>query len=63
MDIPTLTAKAKAFRRAERAAELLRLDLNGAIGAALQSGLRQADIVRATGYTRETIRRITRDMS
>jgi CRP-like cAMP-binding protein len=54
-----LLAAARRFRRAERAYEQAREELAEAIvGAALDEGMRQVDIVDATGYTREHIRRI-----
>lgn len=61
MDIPTLIAKAKAFRRAEGIAEERRHDLTAAILDATAAGIRQSEIVRITGYTREHIRRLVRD--
>jgi hypothetical protein len=52
---------ARAFRRAERVVEQRREELAAAIVQADKDGMRQVDIVRATGYTREHIRRIIRD--
>lgn len=51
---------ARAFRRAEHTLEKRRLELAAAIADATVDGVRQADIVRITGYTREHIRRILR---
>ena len=47
-------------RRQALQAELdeLRPDLVAAIRAAAAEGMRQVDIVKATGYTREMVRRI-----
>jgi hypothetical protein len=56
-----LTEAARAYRRAERAVEQRREELAAAIVQAAADGVRQVDIVRATGYTREHIRRIVRD--
>ena len=38
----------------------VRTDLAAAVRAASHEGMRQVDIVKATGYTREMIRRIQR---
>lgn len=56
-----LTEATRAYRRAEAAVEKRRAELAEAIAAAAQAGTRQVDIVRITGYTRESIRRIVRD--
>lgn len=56
-----LERAAKAFRRAEATLEARRAELAAEIVVADRSGIRQADIVRITGYTRETVRRIVRD--
>jgi len=56
-----LERAAKAFRRAEATLEARRAELAAEIVVADRSGIRQADIVRTTGYTRETVRRIVRD--
>jgi len=45
---------------ARAAAEQARRDLAEAIVDAAKAGMRQKDIVEATGYTRETVRRILR---
>lgn len=56
-----IQARAKADTIAARAkVDRAREDLAAAIVAAAQSGVRQVDIVRVTGYTRETVRRIVR---
>jgi multidrug resistance efflux pump len=41
--------------------EQARGELAGAIVRAARAGVRQRDIVTATGYTRETVRRICRE--
>ena len=57
-----VTVAVRAFRRAEVTLDRKRRDLADAIGyAALVEGRRQTDLVSATGYTREHIRRICRD--
>lgn len=56
-----LTEAARAYHRAEAAAAKRRRELAEAIVAADRAGVRQVDIVAATGYTREHIRRIVRD--
>lgn len=53
-----LERAAKAFRRAEQVLEQRRAELAEAIVAADGADVKQVDIVRITGYTRETIRRI-----
>ena len=60
-DVTDLITKTKAFRRAETALEERRLALAKSIWMASFRGMRQAEIVRITGYTREHIRRIVRD--
>ncbi|HEX3812392.1 MAG TPA: hypothetical protein VHX59_06075 [Mycobacteriales bacterium] len=49
-----------AFRTAERRAEDTRRLLHAAIVEALHAGVRQVDLVRVTGYTRERIRQLAR---
>ncbi|MFV2087634.1 hypothetical protein [Micromonospora sp. LOL_021] len=65
------TAQAAVPRAEERAARLVaearekvdraRADLAEAIRAADRDGVRQVDIVAATGYSRERVRQIIRD--
>jgi hypothetical protein len=55
-----LERAAKAFRRAEQALEQRRAELADAIRAADEAGTKQVDIVRITGYTRETVRRLVK---
>lgn len=56
-----LTAAREAAARAHRAEAKLtaaRGDLHAAVAAALAAGYRQADVARATGYTRERVRQL-----
>ena len=48
------------YRRAEAAVTTTRDEMYGAILADLADGVRQADIVRTTGLTRERIRQIVK---
>lgn len=51
----------RAYRKAKEALDAAREELAQAIvEAARDGGMRQADIVKTTGYTREQIRRICR---
>lgn len=56
----TTTLRKLGARRQELQSELdgLRPELVDAIRAAAAEGMRQIDIVKATGYTREMVRRI-----
>lgn len=60
-DIADLIARAKAFRRAEAMTEERRQALARSIWMATFRGVRQSEIARITGYTREHIRRIVHD--
>jgi hypothetical protein len=53
-----LRAASTRRKRAERTVDEARAAERDAIVAALDSGLRQVDIVRITGWTRETVRRL-----
>jgi hypothetical protein len=53
-------AAAERVARARGKAEAARLELAAAIVAAARAGVRQRDLVQASGYTRETIRVILR---
>src|SRR5947208_2248457 len=54
-----LLAAARRFRRAEHAYEQAREELaREIVAAALDEDVKQVDIVKATGYTREHIRRL-----
>ncbi|APU20903.1 hypothetical protein [Actinoalloteichus sp. GBA129-24] len=55
-----LKKAATAFRRAETVLANARTRLADAIRAADADGVRQAEIARITGYTRENIRLIVR---
>jgi len=50
-----------AYKRAQAVVEQRRLDLAEEIVKADRDGMRQVDIVKVTGYTREHVRRIIRD--
>jgi hypothetical protein len=49
-----------AHRKAQEAAEEARRQLATEIAAAAGAGVRQVEIVRVTGYTRERVRQICR---
>ncbi len=52
----------RAYQRARLTAERRRSELANAIGeAVVDRGVRQADIARQTGYTREHVRRLCND--
>ena len=56
---PQLAAAHGAYKRAEKTLETKREELFKAIGEAVTSGrVRQADVVKQMGYTREHVRRI-----
>ncbi|MFI5839431.1 hypothetical protein ACIA8K_06925 [Catenuloplanes sp. NPDC051500] len=61
MESTALDAAVDAFRKAEAEMEARRDDLHVQIRRAYAdgAGMKQGEIVRKTGYTRETIRRIT----
>jgi hypothetical protein len=56
-----LTRALAAYRHAEQQLEQARARLHDQIAVELEAGVRQAELVRATGYTRETLRRIARE--
>jgi hypothetical protein len=56
--LDALRAASARRRRAERTVDAARAAERDAIVAALDSGLRQVDIVKITGWTRETVRRL-----
>ena len=58
---PRVTAAAAAHRRAERQLERTRAELQAAILEDTAAGVRQSELVRATGYTRERIRQLARE--
>jgi CRP-like cAMP-binding protein len=54
-----LAAALRAFKRAENVLTSRRLELFEAIGqAVVERGVKQQDVVKQTGYTREHVRRI-----
>ena len=55
-----LETAARAFRRAEKTLDERRRVLAAAITAAAAAGVKQADIVRITGYTREHVRQLVK---
>lgn len=60
VDKQSLTHIAQRFRDAEKRAEILREELAAAIRQADREGMAQKDIVEATGYTRQQVRRIVK---
>ncbi len=62
--LPGMTDLDKAaadYQAAKAALDLTRERLAAAIVEAAKAGTRQSEIVRVTGYTRETVRRICRE--
>jgi hypothetical protein len=57
---PQLRQASTAHHRAERQLERTRATLHMAIAADLRAGVRQAELVKVTGLSREHIRRIAR---
>lgn len=55
-DLQTAT---RAYRKAKATLDARREELHAAIVAAHEAGTIQADLARVTGYSRETIARIT----
>lgn len=53
-----LKAAARTFRRAQERADAAHARMVEAMRAAAETGARQVDIVRETGYTREHVRRL-----
>lgn len=53
-----LSRAAKAYRRTEKEHEEARQALKRAAVAALAAGVKQSDVVRTTGWTREYLRRL-----
>jgi hypothetical protein len=60
MTIDQVTEALNEYREAEQVAADKLAALHDAIIGALRSGVRQADLVRLTGYSRERIRQIER---
>lgn len=55
-----LEAATRAYRRAQNAVEKRREALAEAVCKAAHDGVRQVDICRITGYTRERVRQIVK---
>lgn len=59
--LPEVEAEAKAMIKAAREViAAARVELAAAMVAAAEDGVRQVDIIRATGYSREQVRTILR---
>jgi hypothetical protein len=58
--VEPIKAAVSAHRRAARRAEQTLAALHAAIAEAASQGVRQTDLVKITGYTRERIRQICR---
>lgn len=56
LDLASLGAR---FQREQAQLEATRGELHACILAAIEAGVRQRDIVSATGYTREHVRQLT----
>jgi hypothetical protein len=56
--VDDLARLAERLRREQAKADATRAELHAAIVKALQDGVRQVDVVRATGYTRERLRQL-----
>jgi hypothetical protein len=56
-----LEEAAGVYAEAQKRAEAARQALADLIVEAARAGMRQVDIVKATGYTRESVRKICRD--
>lgn len=61
MSSTQLARAARAYAYAQANLELARANLHAAIADQLRAGVRQAELVRTTGYSREQLRRIARD--
>jgi hypothetical protein len=59
-DTKRLAALGKRMQRLREDADALRPQLTEEILAALHAGVRQVDIVKMTGYTRDAIRQMAR---
>ena len=57
-----LEAATRAYRRAQKAVDKRRDELADAVFKATRDGVRQVDICRITGYTRERVRQIVREI-
>ncbi len=56
-----LEKTAREYQRAKAALDAVRPRLAAAIVAAARAGMRQSEIVKTTGYTRERVRQICRE--
>jgi hypothetical protein len=56
--VDDLARLAERLRREQAKVDATRAELHAAIVKALQDGVRQVDVVRATGYTRERLRQL-----
>jgi hypothetical protein len=56
--VDDLARLAERLRREQAKVDATRVELHAAIVKALQDGVRQVDVARATGYTRERLRQL-----
>lgn len=56
-----LVRAAKAYRRTEKAHEEARQELKRAAVRAMAAGVKQSEVVKVTGWTREYLRRLRKD--
>ncbi len=56
--VDDLARLAERLRREQAKVDATRAELHTAIVKALRDGVRQVDVVRATGYTRERLRQL-----
>ncbi|MET7302179.1 hypothetical protein [Embleya sp. NPDC005575] len=56
-----LIRAAKAYRRTEKAHEEARQELKRAAVRAIAAGVKQSEVVKVTGWTREYLRRLKKD--
>ncbi|WP_406286505.1 hypothetical protein [Embleya sp. NBC_00896] len=56
-----LVKAAKAYRRTEKAHEEARQELKRAAVRAIAAGVKQSEVVKVTGWTREYLRRLKKD--
>jgi hypothetical protein len=57
-DLASLGAR---FQREQAQLEATRVELHACIVASIEAGVRQVDIVKATGYTRERLRQLAKE--
>lgn len=58
MDATELAAVTRRFRKAEAALAAARAELQEAALEAMAGGMKQADVAKVTGWTRETLRKL-----